>query len=75
MESIYSQDPRVYIISSHIVLLYNNLHTLSFSSFDPTYLFRDFVDPQSQIVSNHLTLSLLFSNQNCSCGQIHFGMP
>jgi hypothetical protein len=45
--SIYSGDPGVDRISSHIILSYNKLHTLSFPSFDLTRSFRDLVDPRN----------------------------
>lgn len=57
-------------ISSHIILLYNELHTLSFPSFDLTRFFRDFVDPHCWVVSHFLTLFLRSSSQKCSFSRI-----
>jgi hypothetical protein len=71
MGGIFSGDPGVdslhrscistCIISSHLILLYNELHTLSFSSFDLTRSstrFRRFSRPGS-IISSHLLPMLL----------------
>jgi len=53
--SIYLEDPGVDTISSCIILSYNQLHTVSFPSFDLTHSFRDFVDPPRPVVSYRLT--------------------
>jgi len=68
--SIYSGDHGV--DRSHIILSYDESHTPSFPSFDPTPSFGDIVDPSNcvdphgRVLSYLLTLFLLSSSQNHS---------
>jgi len=87
---IYSRDPGEIaciascilsrIISSHLISLYNELHTTSFASFNLTCSVQHFVDPRccvdphSRVVSYILTLFLRSSSQNRSFSRIPCGM-
>jgi hypothetical protein len=78
MESIYSRDPGV--DRRHLILLsHNEIHNLSFPTFDLTRSFRDFVDPRNcvgphgRVASHLLTLFLSSSSQNRSFSQLPFG--
>jgi len=64
----------LFLISSYIIISYNELLALSFPSFDLTRSFQDFVDPHGWVVSYLLTLFLHSSSQNRSFSQIPFGM-
>jgi hypothetical protein len=77
-ESIYLRDPGVN--RRHLILLsYNEIHNLSFPTFDLTRSFRDFVDPRNcvyphgRVVSHLLTLFLLSSSQNRCFSRIPIG--
>ena len=76
--SIYLRDPGV--DRRHLILSsYNEIHNLSFPTFDLTRSFRDFVDPHNcvdphgRVVSHLLTLFLRSSSQNRSFSQVLFG--
>jgi len=67
--SMYLRDPGE--DRRHVILLsYNEIHNLTFPTFDLT---RDFVDPHSRVVSHLLTLFLRSSSQNRSFSRIPFG--
>jgi len=72
MGSIYLRDAGV--DRHHLILLsYNEIHNLSFPTFDLTRSFRDFVDPHGRVVSHPLTLFRRSSSQNRSFSRILFG--
>jgi hypothetical protein len=71
MGSIYLRDPGV--DRHHLILLsYQEIHNLSFPTFDLTCSYRNFVDPHGRRVSRLPTFFLHSSSQNSSVSQIPF---